>query len=113
MPVSVFIAFCVCIGDEEEWDQQCVWHSELVSGLDKVDVWVEQLQQDQDKWTTQKGDWATTLHVMVRMALRFISGTVAELVTDTARSGVCFSLRPLMPNRYKSQHYKELEFLVI
>ncbi|XP_042270426.1 uncharacterized protein si:dkey-103g5.4 [Thunnus maccoyii] len=54
------------LGDEEEWDQQCVWHSELVSGLDKVDVWVEQLQQDQDKWTTQKGDWATTLHVMDR-----------------------------------------------
>ncbi|CAK6968135.1 uncharacterized protein si:dkey-103g5.4 isoform X2 [Scomber scombrus] len=46
------------LGDDEEWDQQCVWHSELVSGLDKVDVCVEQLQQDQDKWTTQRGDWA-------------------------------------------------------
>lgn len=71
------ISGCVCIGDDEEWDQQCVWHSELVSGLDKVDVCVEQLQQDQDKWTTQRDDWAATLHVMVGMALWFISGTVA------------------------------------
>ncbi len=57
----------MCIGDEEEWDQQCVWHSELVSGLDKVDVCVEQLQQDQEKWITQGGEWATALHAMVRI----------------------------------------------
>lgn len=67
----------VCIGDEEEWDQQCVLHSELVSGLDKVDVCVEQLQQDQDKWTIQRGDWVTTLHIMVRITLRFINGIAA------------------------------------
>ncbi|XP_008294523.1 uncharacterized protein LOC103368058 [Stegastes partitus] len=54
------------LGDEEEWDQQCVWHSELTSGLDKVDVCVDQLQQDQDKWTTQAGDWSTNLHAMDR-----------------------------------------------
>ncbi|XP_034723644.1 uncharacterized protein si:dkey-103g5.4 [Etheostoma cragini] len=54
------------LGDEQEWDLQCVWHSELVSGLDKVDVCMEQLQQDQEKWTTQGGDWATTLHTMDR-----------------------------------------------
>lgn len=81
MCISVY----VCIGDEEEWDQQCVWHSELVSDLDKVDVCVEHLQQDHDKWTTQRGDWASTLHVMVRMALWVISGTIAELMTDTVR----------------------------
>ncbi|TDH14924.1 hypothetical protein EPR50_G00025880 [Perca flavescens] len=52
------------LGDEQEWDLQCVWHSELMSGLDKVDVCMEQLQQDQEKWTTQGGDWATTLHAM-------------------------------------------------
>ncbi|XP_044059103.1 uncharacterized protein si:dkey-103g5.4 isoform X2 [Siniperca chuatsi] len=45
------------LGDKEEWDQQCVWHSALVSGLDKVDVCMEQLQQDQEKWTTLGGDW--------------------------------------------------------
>ncbi|XP_040902498.1 uncharacterized protein LOC121187356 [Toxotes jaculatrix] len=54
------------LGDEEEWDQQSGWHSELMSGLDKVDVCMEQLQQEQEKWTTQGGDWATTLHVMDR-----------------------------------------------
>ncbi|XP_038549320.1 uncharacterized protein si:dkey-103g5.4 [Micropterus salmoides] len=54
------------LGDEEEWDQQCVWHSELVSGLDKVEVCIEQLQQDQEKWTTHGGDWTTTLHAMDR-----------------------------------------------
>lgn len=64
----------VVIGDGQEWDQQCVWHSELVSGLDKVDVCMEQLQQDQEKWMTQGSDWATTLHAMVRiMALWSIS----------------------------------------
>ncbi|KAF1394028.1 hypothetical protein PFLUV_G00022250 [Perca fluviatilis] len=54
------------LGDEQEWDLQCIWHSELMSGLDKVDVCMEQLQQDQEKWTTQGGDWATTLHAMDR-----------------------------------------------
>ncbi|XP_059188168.1 uncharacterized protein si:dkey-103g5.4 isoform X2 [Centropristis striata] len=54
------------LGDEQEWDRQCVWHSELVSGLDKVDVCMEQLQQEQEKWATQGGDWATALHAMDR-----------------------------------------------
>lgn len=68
----------MCIGDEEEWDQQSVWYSELLSGLDKADVCMEQLQQDQEKWTTQGGDWAKALHAMVRIiALWFIIGPVA------------------------------------
>nr|XP_046246188.1 uncharacterized protein LOC124059852 [Scatophagus argus] len=54
------------LGDGEEWDHQCVWNAELMSGLDKVDVCMEQLQQDQEKWTTQGGDWASTLHSMDR-----------------------------------------------
>ncbi|XP_051254705.1 uncharacterized protein si:dkey-103g5.4 isoform X3 [Dicentrarchus labrax] len=54
------------LGDEEEWDQQCVWHSELVSGLDKVDVCMEQLQQEQEKCITQGGDWATAQQAMDR-----------------------------------------------
>ncbi|XP_060928461.1 uncharacterized protein si:dkey-103g5.4 [Limanda limanda] len=66
-------------GDEEEWDQQSVWQLELVSGLDKVDVCVEQLQQEQEK-RTQGGDWATTLHAVVRiLASWFICGTDREL----------------------------------
>ncbi|XP_030008436.1 uncharacterized protein LOC115431886 [Sphaeramia orbicularis] len=52
------------LGDEEEWDQHCAWHSELMSGLEKLDICIEQLQQDQEKWTAQEGDWATTLHTM-------------------------------------------------
>ncbi|XP_078140393.1 uncharacterized protein LOC144539411 [Centroberyx gerrardi] len=52
------------LGDEEEWDQQCVWHSELLSGLDRVDVCMEQLQQDQEKWISQGGEWAATLHAV-------------------------------------------------
>ncbi|XP_061538031.1 uncharacterized protein si:dkey-103g5.4 isoform X7 [Phycodurus eques] len=53
--------------DEEEWDQHCVWYTELVSGLDMVDVCMQQLQQDQDKWSMQKGDERTTsAHVMDR-----------------------------------------------
>ncbi|XP_041849904.1 uncharacterized protein si:dkey-103g5.4 isoform X3 [Melanotaenia boesemani] len=54
------------MGDEEEWDQQCVWHSALMSGLDKVDVCMDQLQQENEKRTTEAGDWSTKLHAMDR-----------------------------------------------
>lgn len=57
----------VCTGDEEAWERQCAWHSELVAGLDKLDVSMEQLQQDQEKWTAQGGDWASTMHATVRL----------------------------------------------
>ncbi|KAM3615726.1 uncharacterized protein V6R79_006907 [Siganus canaliculatus] len=53
-------------GDKEEWEQQCVWHSEFMSGLDKVDVCLERMQQDQEKWITLGEDWATTLQDMDR-----------------------------------------------
>lgn len=55
------------IGDGKEWDQHCVWHSELLSDLDKVDVFMEQLQEDQEKRIVQGGDWATSLQDMVRI----------------------------------------------
>ncbi|XP_029303072.1 uncharacterized protein LOC115018281 isoform X2 [Cottoperca gobio] len=60
------VSHILTLGDEQEWDRQCVWHSELVSGLDKLDVCMEQLQQDQEKWTTHGGDWTTTFHAMDR-----------------------------------------------
>ncbi|TWW77242.1 hypothetical protein D4764_12G0006320 [Takifugu flavidus] len=49
------------LGDEEEWHQQCSWNSALLSSLDKLDVSVEQLQQEQEKWIMQGDDWPTTL----------------------------------------------------
>lgn len=65
-------------GDEEEWDQQCVWHSELLSGLDKLDMCMDQLQEDQEKWMAQAGDWSTNIHATVRtVALWFIAVTSA------------------------------------
>ncbi|XP_062377906.1 uncharacterized protein si:dkey-103g5.4 [Sardina pilchardus] len=36
-------------GDEEEWEQQCVWQTELVTGLNKISVCVERMQQDQEE----------------------------------------------------------------
>ncbi|KAM4627455.1 uncharacterized protein ACJ7VT_002401 isoform 1-T1 [Polymixia lowei] len=51
---------------EEEWEQQCVWQSELVSGVDKIDVCIERLQQEQEQWTSQEGERALTLHAMDR-----------------------------------------------
>lgn len=72
----------LCIGDEEEWDQQCVWHSELMSGLDKVEVCIEQLQQDQEKWTTHGGDWTTTLHAMVRLMALWSGSWPCILIGD-------------------------------
>nr|XP_019943768.1 PREDICTED: uncharacterized protein LOC109630189 [Paralichthys olivaceus] len=63
--MSLCVSPSLCIGDEEEWDQQSAWQSQLMSGLEKVDVCVEQLQQEQEKWT-QGGNWATTLHAVDR-----------------------------------------------
>ncbi|XP_061576516.1 uncharacterized protein LOC133442523 [Cololabis saira] len=51
-------------GDEDEWDQHCVWHSALMSGLDKLDVYMDQLQQEKKKRMTQAGVWSTKLHAM-------------------------------------------------
>lgn len=78
----IWVAFCISVWtvDGEEWDQQCLWHSELLTGLDKVDVSMEQLQQGQEKWLTQGGDWATTLQTMVRkMALWSIFWQLMQL----------------------------------
>lgn len=55
----------LCVGDEEEWDQQCSWHSELLSGLNKLDVSLEELQHEQEKWITQGDDWPTELQAVV------------------------------------------------
>ncbi|XP_060902571.1 uncharacterized protein si:dkey-103g5.4 [Labrus mixtus] len=52
------------LGDEEEWDQQRVLHSELLSGLEKLDVCMEQLQQEQEKWAAKGRDQASALHAM-------------------------------------------------
>lgn len=49
----------LCEGDEEEWDRQYSWNSALLSSLDKLDVSMEQLQQEQEKWITQGDDWPT------------------------------------------------------
>jgi len=66
----------VGVGDKEEWDQQCIWHSALMSGLDKLNVCMDQLEQDKEKWTTQTTEWCSKLHATVRtMALWFISDT--------------------------------------
>jgi hypothetical protein len=40
---------CVCVGDEEEWELQCVWHSQLMSCLDSIEVTMEQLHCGQEK----------------------------------------------------------------
>ncbi|XP_017284465.2 uncharacterized protein si:dkey-103g5.4 [Kryptolebias marmoratus] len=54
------------LGDEDEWDQQCSWHSVLMSGLDKLDVCMDQLQQDNEKWKSKSGESSTNLHAMDR-----------------------------------------------
>lgn len=63
----------MCKGDEEEWHQQCAWHSELVSSLEKIDVCIEQLQQDQERYTIQEVEWTPHHHTLVRFC--FIKGT--------------------------------------
>nr|XP_057936579.1 uncharacterized protein LOC131134908 [Doryrhamphus excisus] len=56
----------LCLVDEEEWDQHCVWYTELLSVLDVMDVCMEQLQQNQEKWSTQRVEWTASFHVLDR-----------------------------------------------
>ncbi|XP_031439943.1 uncharacterized protein si:dkey-103g5.4 [Clupea harengus] len=35
-------------GDEEEWEQQCVWQTELVTGLNRISVCVERMQEQEE-----------------------------------------------------------------
>lgn len=60
------IYLSLSVGDEDEWNLLCSWHSVLMSGLDKLDVCMDQLQQDNEKWKAQAGEWSTNLHAMVR-----------------------------------------------
>ncbi|XP_054650319.1 uncharacterized protein si:dkey-103g5.4 isoform X2 [Dunckerocampus dactyliophorus] len=56
----------LCLEDEEEWDQHCVWYTELLSVLDMMDVCKEQLQEKQENWSTQRVEWTASFHVMDR-----------------------------------------------
>ncbi|KAJ3590432.1 hypothetical protein NHX12_008383 [Muraenolepis orangiensis] len=45
-------------GDEAEWELQCVWHSQLVSCLDSMEVTMERLHGDLEKGSPhQDTDW--------------------------------------------------------
>lgn len=80
---SVSLSLSVCAGDAEEWDQHCIWHSELLSGLERLEVSIEQLKQDQEKWMTHRRDWATTFHAKVddAMCLLFVMHNLATAVS--------------------------------
>ncbi|XP_059389142.1 uncharacterized protein si:dkey-103g5.4 isoform X2 [Carassius carassius] len=41
-------------GDEEEWEQQCYWHTELKAVLNRVSVSMERLQKDRDQLSAQE-----------------------------------------------------------
>ncbi|XP_026082104.1 uncharacterized protein LOC113058425 isoform X2 [Carassius auratus] len=41
-------------GDEEEWEQQCHWHTELKAVLNRVSVSMERLQKDRDQLSAQE-----------------------------------------------------------
>ncbi|ROL53321.1 hypothetical protein DPX16_20431 [Anabarilius grahami] len=41
-------------GDEEEWEQQCYWHTGLKAVLNRVSVSMERLQTDRDQLSVQK-----------------------------------------------------------
>ncbi|KAL0973021.1 hypothetical protein UPYG_G00197840 [Umbra pygmaea] len=50
-------------GDESEWELRCFWHSELGAGLDRVNVCVEKLQHNHERWTTQRERPMASIHV--------------------------------------------------
>ncbi|XP_024910791.1 uncharacterized protein si:dkey-103g5.4 isoform X2 [Cynoglossus semilaevis] len=81
LPCHVFLILTQ--GDEEEWDQENVWQSELLSGLDKVDVCMERLQQEQEKWTRREGDWTSSVHTVGReLRLREVWSQCCSTQTD-------------------------------
>ncbi|XP_048016113.1 uncharacterized protein si:dkey-103g5.4 isoform X3 [Megalobrama amblycephala] len=41
-------------GDEEEWEQQCYWHTRLKAVLNRVSVSMERLQTDRDQLSVQE-----------------------------------------------------------
>ncbi|CAB1347519.1 unnamed protein product, partial [Coregonus sp. 'balchen'] len=62
--LHVSVSVLLCLGDDKEWEQQCCWQTELVAGLDRVNVCVEKLQQDHERWTAQRGEQTASIHVM-------------------------------------------------
>ncbi|CAG6003331.1 unnamed protein product [Menidia menidia] len=100
------------LGDEEEWDQQCIWQSTLMSGFDKVNVCMDQLEDDKESWTTQTEEWCSKLHATEKelrqrefweqccsaqteldaalSALHFVR-VLSQLRADTAQAVLCWN----------------------
>ncbi|XP_028321414.1 uncharacterized protein LOC114474973 [Gouania willdenowi] len=64
--LPLHVSHILTLGDEDEWDQQCIWHSVLLSGLEKLEICMYELQQDQEKERLQTKDWPTNLNAMER-----------------------------------------------
>ncbi|KAJ7990490.1 hypothetical protein DPEC_G00300860 [Dallia pectoralis] len=60
LPAHVLLIFTA--GDEKEWEQECCWHTELMAGLDRVNVCVEKLQHDHERWRAQRREQRPPVH---------------------------------------------------
>ncbi|CAL1570452.1 unnamed protein product [Knipowitschia caucasica] len=57
-------------GDEEEWLVHCAWQSALESAFDKLEVCLEQLQQEQERYTANENEWTMSHASLDRERLR-------------------------------------------
>ncbi|KAM7399476.1 hypothetical protein PAMP_018747 [Pampus punctatissimus] len=75
------ILHILTLGDEKEWDQQCVWHSELLSGLNKD----RELRQRElwEQCCSRQTDLEAALNV-----LHFVRH-ISQLRADTAQAVLC------------------------
>ncbi|XP_075892174.1 uncharacterized protein LOC142895202 [Nelusetta ayraudi] len=64
--LPAYVLDALTLGDGEEWDRLCAWHSELSSALERLEVSAEQLKQDQEKRATQGGDWEANCRAQAR-----------------------------------------------
>ncbi|XP_061684122.1 uncharacterized protein si:dkey-103g5.4 isoform X2 [Syngnathoides biaculeatus] len=79
--------------DEEEWDQHCVWYTELVSALDMVDVCMQKLQQEQDRETRLGEMWEQCSSRLSDLDVALIKlhlvRHLSNLRGDTAQAVLC------------------------
>ncbi|XP_072314346.1 uncharacterized protein [Eucyclogobius newberryi] len=75
------------LGDDEEWHRHCAWQSKLLSGLENIEVCIEQLQQEQERYAAHKIEWTmshTSLDRQLRLREELEQCSAKQAELDTA-----------------------------
>lgn len=73
-------------GDEEEWEQQCYWHTGLKAVLNRVSVFMERLQTDRDQLSVQETQHLVSLFSSRNTHSQTEMYKSAELITSSLNS---------------------------